>query len=412
MSLTKASFSMIDSAPVSVLDFGAVGDGVADDTAAIQAAINSLSPNGGYVWFPVGNYKVTAQINIPFAVWKPVVLYGAGNSTITSTHDGLVLNDSTGNIRVENLRFVGPGQANVNSKAIKSFLSQGWIKGCFFSGYKTAIDLATSSGAVVERNQFTLCAEGVSCVQVAPAFSNFVMIRNNWFDFCTYGAYFSEIFGLVLDNNAWEYCDVGFYAEQTRLIELRGCNWFEQNTTNAFQIDAFCTGFIGAQNRVVGNGYTVDWANSPMLDLLTPSICIVNNAGAQSIAHNLNQNLTWDTDTYDPANLHSTSVNPEEIIIKSTGIYEITANLELAGFAAGTTNTIYGRASISRNGSQIKYATVPMLVSQPTQISLTTTEKLFYGDIIRMQAYQNTGSPLNASGGAFTQLSVRQISAT
>jgi len=41
MSLTKVSYSMIDGAPANVRSFGAVGDGVADDTAAIQAAINS-----------------------------------------------------------------------------------------------------------------------------------------------------------------------------------------------------------------------------------------------------------------------------------------------------------------------------------------------------------------------------------
>ena len=141
MSLTKVTYSMIEGAAVSVLDFGAAGDGVADDTAAIQAAISSISPDGGYIWFPAGTYKVTAQINIPLAFWKPVVLYGAGNSTITSTHNGIVFNDSTGNIRVENLRFVGPGLGNINSKAIKSFLSQGWINGCYFNGYKAAIDI-------------------------------------------------------------------------------------------------------------------------------------------------------------------------------------------------------------------------------------------------------------------------------
>lgn len=410
MALTKVTYSMIEGAAVSVLDFGAVGDGSTDDTAAIQAAIDSLSPDGGAVWFPVGTYKVSAQINIPLAVWKPVVLSGAGNSIIESTHNGIVFNDSTGNIRVENLRFYGPGSGNTSSKAIKSFLSQGWIRGCYFKDYYVGIDIANSSGAVIERNQFTLCDRGVQSVQVSPAFSNFAMIHNNWFDYSTYGVYFSEAYGLVLDNNAFEYNDVGFYAELTRLIEMRGCNWFESHTTNAFQIDDYCSGVIGQQTRVVGNGYTIAWANSPMLDLLTPSFCIVQNSTTQSIAHNIGQNLTWDTDTYDPANLHSISASTDEIIIKSTGMYEIVANLELAGFAAGTTNTIYGRASISRNGTQLKYATVPMLVSQPTQISLTTTEKLYYGDIIRMTAYQNTGSSLNALGGSFTQLSVRQLS--
>jgi hypothetical protein len=70
MSLTKVSYSMIDGAYVNVLDFGAVGDGVADDRAAIQAAIDSVSANnsnifytkGGTVFLPSGKYRVTGTI--------------------------------------------------------------------------------------------------------------------------------------------------------------------------------------------------------------------------------------------------------------------------------------------------------------------------------------------------------------
>jgi hypothetical protein len=43
---------------ISVKDFGAVGNGVADDTAAIQAAMDV----GGLVWFPAGTYKITAPL--------------------------------------------------------------------------------------------------------------------------------------------------------------------------------------------------------------------------------------------------------------------------------------------------------------------------------------------------------------
>jgi|688.fasta_scaffold150947_1 hypothetical protein len=43
---------------VSVKDFGAVGDGVTDDRAAIQAAIDSLAATGGTVVFPAGTYLV------------------------------------------------------------------------------------------------------------------------------------------------------------------------------------------------------------------------------------------------------------------------------------------------------------------------------------------------------------------
>lgn len=56
MSLTKVSYSMINGAAVNVLDYGADPTGVADSTAAIQAAIDT----GKTVWIPNGTYSVTS----------------------------------------------------------------------------------------------------------------------------------------------------------------------------------------------------------------------------------------------------------------------------------------------------------------------------------------------------------------
>lgn len=61
MSLTKVTYSMIDGASVSVLDFGAVGDGVTDDASSIQAAIDT----GKDVYFPCANgetYLIGSQL--------------------------------------------------------------------------------------------------------------------------------------------------------------------------------------------------------------------------------------------------------------------------------------------------------------------------------------------------------------
>lgn len=67
MALTKAHNRMIEGSVVNVRDFGAVGDGVTDDYAAIKAAIDSVgttSTDGLTVYFPRGNYYVSQPIKM------------------------------------------------------------------------------------------------------------------------------------------------------------------------------------------------------------------------------------------------------------------------------------------------------------------------------------------------------------
>lgn len=63
---------------VSVKDFGAVGDGTADDTTAVQAAIDSSATGFLSVYFPTGTYKITSQITISD---DRVMLYGDGSAS-------------------------------------------------------------------------------------------------------------------------------------------------------------------------------------------------------------------------------------------------------------------------------------------------------------------------------------------
>jgi hypothetical protein len=66
MSLTKVSYSMIQGAVANVLDFGAVGNGIVDDTAAIQAALDSLGNAGGIAYIPNGMFcLVNSNITVP-----------------------------------------------------------------------------------------------------------------------------------------------------------------------------------------------------------------------------------------------------------------------------------------------------------------------------------------------------------
>jgi len=62
-----------------VLDFGAVGDGQADDTAAIEKAVAARI---GDVWLPRGTYRTTRPIAIDLAQVGPTSLVGSGAATI------------------------------------------------------------------------------------------------------------------------------------------------------------------------------------------------------------------------------------------------------------------------------------------------------------------------------------------
>lgn len=87
MSLTKVSYSMINSAPLSVLDFGAKGDGITDDAAAIQAAVEAAISQSKNLVFPSAVYAISTTILIPNnGVANQVTIDGC-NSVIRPTSD-------------------------------------------------------------------------------------------------------------------------------------------------------------------------------------------------------------------------------------------------------------------------------------------------------------------------------------
>lgn len=68
----------LDGLGINVMRFGAKGDGIVDDTVAIQAAINYASLVRGTVYFPNRRFKVTAQLNVQDSF---ICINGAGGIT-------------------------------------------------------------------------------------------------------------------------------------------------------------------------------------------------------------------------------------------------------------------------------------------------------------------------------------------
>lgn len=136
MSLTKASYSMISGAPVNVVDFGAVCDGVADDTAAVQAAVtycltDSLRPRALII---PGQCKLTSSIKIDQSVSVTTLklgdfrIIGVGKMPGFYTTTPIVMFSATENHTTQsvssNISFEGI-VFNNNDRTVNAFVTDG-----------------------------------------------------------------------------------------------------------------------------------------------------------------------------------------------------------------------------------------------------------------------------------------------
>ncbi|MFQ5428048.1 MAG: glycosyl hydrolase family 28-related protein [Thermodesulfobacteriota bacterium] len=107
-------------------DFGAKGDGVTDDTSAIQAAFDAVAATGGIrtVYFPSGAYIITGVININK---NNLSVRGEGESSIIKVQDNtgdlrpggygamFLIAAGSSHITVRNLQFDGNADNNTTS---------------------------------------------------------------------------------------------------------------------------------------------------------------------------------------------------------------------------------------------------------------------------------------------------------
>jgi hypothetical protein len=100
---------------ISVKDFGAVGDGVADDTAKIQAAITAYQGTNATVFFPRGTYKVTSTLSITGGLRLEGESRAGAIISWTSTTLNVISINTNPQVAVERLTFVGPSSATAGS---------------------------------------------------------------------------------------------------------------------------------------------------------------------------------------------------------------------------------------------------------------------------------------------------------
>ena len=124
---------MIDGAWFNVLDFGAVGDGTTNDTAAIQACVDAaVAANGGAVFLPTGTYKITSAISV---ISPKISIYGEGAEAtiiqcLSCNGINIVSPSTDGNTQFfEDFALVGMTGSTANFTAIESILPPGGVSG-------------------------------------------------------------------------------------------------------------------------------------------------------------------------------------------------------------------------------------------------------------------------------------------
>lgn len=132
--------------------YGALGDGVADDTVAINAALTDAAVNGGIVFFPAGAYRITSALTVGAEV--SLVGVGPSSSGLVTDHAsaGSLVVSGAGAYGFQVMRgiSVGASQSNSGVRVAVSGNAKVLCENCYFGGGNTTGNVLTITGASTE----------------------------------------------------------------------------------------------------------------------------------------------------------------------------------------------------------------------------------------------------------------------
>ena len=188
--------------------YGAVGDGVADDTAAIQAAIDSLAAYGGSIFLPPGVYRISTALKM-----RPgVTLQGGGGATITQGNGANLSKmidfdtNAAANAGINGLTIDGNRANNTGSNltyAVASAQSETSITRSVLANIPgLGLLLSGAYPRVEDTGFFSVFSIAIALQGAAPNTRQYAMVCNNTFAnvgyFCI-GAVWSD-FNLISGN--------------------------------------------------------------------------------------------------------------------------------------------------------------------------------------------------------------------
>lgn len=187
MSLTKATYSLVNGAPFNVLDYGADNTGANDSASAIQAAINAAGTSGGgTIYFPSGDYKLNSEVTVGY---ERITLSANNDAVIvinSTTNNGIVAG-LTGSVLplivIDGLRFDRPTKSSTGAAIKMVNTAYSVVKNCFFKNSRFGVEVKTHNDSlVIEGNTFVEGTYfGVLENNTNETWANDLTIRGNFF---------------------------------------------------------------------------------------------------------------------------------------------------------------------------------------------------------------------------------------
>lgn len=220
-------FSGLPEDSVNVKDFGAKGDGITDDTIAIQNAINAGKAG---IYFPSGTYITSSPLMIPSGT---KIIGASQKSTIISNTSSDVF-ELTGNegIVFKSLSIIGNERQNIainceNIVALESMILEDLYIDNFFIGYKGS---QNDRFIPIYNCRFWNNKYGIYIVNNHPR------IYASEFRYNEYGIYGMVMFDIELLYNKLSYNDYGIYSETNSRNVLIAGNMFYRNNIQGLNI--------------------------------------------------------------------------------------------------------------------------------------------------------------------------------
>jgi len=236
---------------LNVKAFGAVGDGVADDTAAIQAAIDAL-PSGGTVSFPKGSYYIASTVRLTSGLH--LVGQGVFRDYLYTVADGagateIIVNDGiTGFAAKVGNTIVRDGSIRNMGLRAKTVGSSAYGNAPAFSANTVCIDTRYMRDFVIDNVDFTCFDMGVTNTSDSGGHeSSRTVITNFTGQDCNYLFKFNDGAADIRISGCAIALHCGYFVHATSVDGLRieDCRFFQAFNSSILAADSQFINIVG-----------------------------------------------------------------------------------------------------------------------------------------------------------------------